>query len=146
MKTMRMFAAIALLVSANAVCHAIDKVISEKELPAAAQTLIKQSFAGQGITLAQKDQDGLNVNYDVLLADGTKLEFDSKGEWREINTKPRAVPPTFVPAAIAEKVQQKFPNAKIVQIERGRFGYEVDLSNGLDIHFDKKCRMKKIDD
>lgn len=134
-----------ILLSATA-CTAGDKVINFKDLPAAAQSVIEQYFKGKTVTFVQKDADGLKSNYDVVLSDGTKLEFDKKGEWKEIDSKPNDVPAGLIPTAITDYVRQSYPDARIIQIERYRNGYEVDLSNGLEVRFNKQMKVTKVDD
>jgi NOL1/NOP2/fmu family ribosome biogenesis protein len=51
-----------------------------------------------------------------------------------------------VPVTIQKYVSQHYPDAKVVKIEvTDRKGYEVDLSNGFDIEFDKKMNVIEID-
>ena len=146
MKTMKTMMAAMLFMMASTACGGRDKVINETELPTAAKTMLKEHFPGQQVSLVQQDRDGMKTNYDVVLADGTKLEFDSKGEWTEVDSKPHDVPATIVPKAISDCVNQKFQGARIVQIERDRRGYEVELSNGIDMKFNKEFRLTEIDD
>lgn len=146
MKTMKLLMMTLLVLLSSTVCNAREKVIKVKDLPVAAQTTLKTYFDGKKVTLAQKDKEGLITTYDVLLEDGTKLEFDSKGEWIEIDTKPRPVPSGLVPAAISDYVKKNYPDSSIMQIERDRRGYEIDLSNGLDLRFNKQFKLVKIDD
>jgi hypothetical protein len=39
--------------------------------------------------------------------------------------------------AIAVYVKKHYHNVKINKLEPGRLSYEVDLSHGVDVHFDK---------
>lgn len=146
MKTMSYLIVALLFVLQSTHCSGRDKVITVKELPVAAQNVMTKHFKSQRVLLVQKDNDALRVSYDVVLADGIKLEFDSKGQWTEIDTKPQAVPAALVPAAISDYVKGAYPDARIVQIERDRTGYDVDLSNGLEVKFNKKLKVIKIDD
>ena len=67
-----------------------EKVITAKELPAAAQTFINTHFKGKKITEAKKDVEMRKTSYDVTLDNGAKLEFDGKGAWKEIKCKSSA--------------------------------------------------------
>ncbi len=135
-----------LLIATAIACSAQDRIISVNELPEAAQSLIKSHFNSSKPTLVQRDKDGLKVNYDVVMDNGIKLEFDNKGNWTEIDCKPKAVPSALVPTAIQNYISKHFNGTKVVQIERTGKGYEVDLSNGIDIEFNKKMKAVKIDD
>ena len=127
-------------------CDGREKIITVKELPKPAQTLLSTHFKGKQVSLVQKDVEVSRVNYDVMLNDGTKLEFDTKGDWTEIDCKPSEVPAILVPPAISKYVKANYSNMRIVQIERDRWGYEVDLSNGLDIKFNTQFKVIEIDD
>lgn len=146
MKTMKYFVLMALFFLSSVACDGREKNIKFKELPVAAQTFLKDHFDSQRISLIRKDSEGLRTTYDVILADGTKLDFDSKGEWTEVDSKPAAVPATVVPQPIADYVKKNYPNAAIVQIERDGRGYEVDLSIRIEVRFDSKFNVKRIDD
>ena len=51
----------------------------------------------------------------------------------------------MIPAAIQAYVNKNYPNAKVKQIEKDRKGYEVELTNGWDITFDKAFRVVDLD-
>lgn len=53
-----------------------DKPIKVEQLPQTAQTLIKQHFAGLKVALAKADKDWFDTTYDVMFANGDKLEFN----------------------------------------------------------------------
>ena len=61
-----------------------DKPINVKELPAKAQTLLSKHFKGQKVMLATIESGVLSRSYDVVLRNGTKLEFDKKGNLPEV--------------------------------------------------------------
>ena len=52
------------------------------------------------MSLAKEDRDFSGTTYDVLLADGTEIEFSSRGEWKEVDGKRTALPTSFIPAQI----------------------------------------------
>ena len=55
-----------------------DKPISVNALPAKAQTLLNNHFNGQKVMLSTIESGIINKSYDVVLQNGTKLEFDKK--------------------------------------------------------------------
>ena len=71
--------AIYCMVSCNMVANAgNDKPISVNALPAKAQTLLSQHFNGQKVMLATIESGVVSRSYDVVLQNGTKLEFDKR--------------------------------------------------------------------
>ena len=92
------------------------------------------------------DDDYFSKEYKVYLANGTKVEFDGDGAWKEVDGKRNAIPTGFIPAKISNYVKRSFPNTTITKIERDRKEIEVKLNNGLELKFDKNGNFKKIDD
>lgn len=136
-----LFAAGAAFASARA-----DKPIAVGELPAAAQQFIKTHFASSDVLYAKVDDDLFDNDYKVVFADGVSVEFAGNGEWKEVQTRRGEVPAAIVPQAIRERVASQFPAARIESIDRDRRGFDVELSNGLELKFDRKFNLVEIDD
>ena len=88
----------------------------------------------------------LSTSYDVKMSDGIELEFNSKGEWIEIDCKNKAVPAIFIPNTIVKYMQKNYGGHKIIKIERDRKGYELTLENGLEVDFDQFGGFLKLSD
>ena len=123
-----------------------DRVIQTKQLPKAAQLFLAKHFAGRTVSLAKEDRDFSGTTYDVLLADGTEIEFSSRGEWKEVDGKRTALPTSFIPAQIINALRAQYAGESIVQIERKRRGYQVELSSGLEVQFDSRYQIVGYDD
>lgn len=123
-----------------------DVIITADKLPATAQTFIKEYFPGSDISYAKKDKELTKTTYEVVLQDGTEIDFDSKGQWDKVDCKRAAVPAMLIPDAIATYVQTNFPGQTIVKIDKELFGYEIELLNDLELKFDKNGRLVNIDD
>ncbi|WP_079645013.1 PepSY-like domain-containing protein [Sphingobacterium nematocida] len=137
---------VALLVVA-VVANAQDKVITFVQLPKKAQNFVTTYYAADQVVLVKEESELLSgKSYDVKLRDGVKLEFDAKGEWTEVDAELKAVPVKIVPASILEYVKKSFPNNEIVQISRSSRKYSVELTNGIDLEFNKKGQFVRIDD
>ena len=128
------------------VASADDKPITFEQLPAKAQQFIKTNFPQEKIAITTKDVDIFGDSYDVLFASGTKLEFTDSGEWKEIECKYSTVDEKFIPEQIRNYVTGTYPGAKYVKIEKGRNGYEVELTDGLELTFDRNFVLIDIDD
>ena len=126
----------------SATTFASDRVITANQLPAAAQTFINQTFPGATIMYAEID-DG---KYEVHLNDGTEINFDRKGNWDKVDCKLKAVPAHLIPATIASNVETQFSGTVITKIDKERYGYEIELSNGLDLKFNRQGMLSEIDD
>ncbi|TDQ82591.1 PepSY-like domain-containing protein [Sphingobacterium yanglingense] len=147
MKTMmKSFMTVTLLVMA-VVAVAQEKIITFTQLPKKAQVFVTTYYAADQVTLVKEESEFLaGKSYEVKLKDGVKLEFDSKGEWTEVDAELKAVPLKIVPVSILEYVKKSFPNNEIVQISRKSRKYEVELTNGVDLEFNSKGKFVRIDD
>jgi len=123
-----------------------DKPIKIAEMPQQAQTFIKNYFSTHSVALAKMESDVLSKSYDVIFTNGDKVEFDKKGRWTNIDCEHSVVPAGAVPQSIKEYVQKQYPSAKILKLElTDRKGYDVELSNDVEIEFDKKFNVIDID-
>lgn len=120
--------------------------INFEQLPIAAQNFIKKHFKAADVATVLKDKELLSVSYDVIMEDGTTVEFDKKGNWNDVDGKHKAIPTAIVPAAILQYVQKNYPKQYIVQLERNSNGrYEVELNNDLSLKFNSKFRLVSVD-
>lgn len=113
-------------------------------LPDKARTFISEYFGSSDIASVKKEQ--FPTEYEVVFRSGAKAEFDADGEWMEVDCRSEAVPSVIVPQPIREYVNEKYPNQKIVGVSRDRRGYDVELSNGYELGFDRKFRLVDFDD
>ena len=109
-----------------------------RQLPKNAQEMIHQNFRS-AVTLVETEKEGLEgKEFEVTLANGSEITFNGKGEWKNIETPNNlAVPSALIPPTIAEFVKSHHAGASIVGIEIIKKGYEVELSNGVEIQFNK---------
>lgn len=124
-----------------------DTPISVSELPRAAQNLVNRTFSGKKIALAKKDAELLDKSYEIIFTDGGKVEFDRKGNWTEVSSgrSNTSVPSSLVPQTIRNYVASHYGGTRIVKIERDKKGYEVKLSNGIELEFNARLQLVDID-
>ena len=138
--------AICCMVSCNMVANAgNDKPISVNALPAKAQTFLNSHFIGQKVMLATIESGVVSRSYDVVLQNGTKLEFDKKGNLTEIDCKQGIVPALLIPQAIKNYLKDNYAEQSVKKIEMNKNEYEVELTNGLDLTFNKHFQLIDID-
>ena len=111
-----------------------------------AQTFITTYFKDQKVALITQETGLFYKSYDVVFASGEKLEFDKSGDWTEVKCKTVEVPAAIIPEAILKYVKANYPEAKILEIEHDSEGYEIKLSNRLEIKFNNKFQVVDIDD
>ena len=122
-----------------------DRLIRVDQLPRSAQQFIERHFADRGIALTKREIEFLRKSYEVVFADGCRIEFDSKGEWKELDCKFSELPPAVVPVPILECVKKNYSGSAIVRIEKDRREYEVKLSNRIELTFDRKFNLIDMD-
>ena len=143
----KIFVLFVAVVSLSAIsCAADDRPVKFDQLPKAARNFITENFAGVQITYAVKDDDIISPDYEVVLSNGVKINFEHDGSMDKIESREPGVVDDFVPAKIKEYVKTHYPDAYFVEYELGRNLYEVQLSNRLELKFSKDFNLVAIDD
>ena len=124
-----------------------DRVTTNvNELPATAQATLNKYFAKTKVNHIKIDKKTFGgAEYDVVLENGTEIEFDSNGNWKEIDCGYNKVPDGLILKSITDHVKANFKNQHIVSIEVSHNKYELELSSGLDVEFDRSGRFLRID-
>ena len=123
-----------------------DRLIAKENLPKKSQQFLDRYFGNIKITYVKDERDFLERSYEVMFADGTKVEFNRNGDWKEVDCRHSSVPTPIVPAQIMQYVKNNYPDVKVMQIERDKIDYELKLSNKLELTFDTKFNIIDIDD
>jgi hypothetical protein len=148
MKKMVFYVMFFVVTTLSAACEG-EKLIRENELPAVSKTFIETHFADVGITAMVRERDGLNIDYTVYLANGFDVDFNKSGEWDDVDGHFQSVPESvlaLLPQPLLQHIATTFPNLSIVEVNKERYGYEIGLSNDLDLKFDSNGRFTGIDD
>ena len=127
-------------------CTAGEKVITYPELPLDAQRLIEKYFQKADVSVVIMDREAIFVEYEVRLTDGTKIEFEKNGELKKIDCGTKAVPETLLPEPVRQYVKNQFPNTLITEWGKDDRRWKAELSNGVDLLFDKNYQFVGIDD
>lgn len=117
----------------------MDRRISFKELPDAAQSYIKKHFPNQRVVRVDSEDDG---DYDVHLSGSYEVTFDYQGIWKEVDASRKALPVSVLPQEVQRAVSSRYPqNVKIMQVERKSDRFEVELSNQqkLNVKMESSC-------
>lgn len=117
------------------------------QIPLAARNFINQHFTNPQVTHIKIDSEVMSKKYEVLLTNGTEIDFDGKGSWVEVDAKKGKVPATIIPAFVTDYLKNNnFKTEFVTKIERDRRGYEVELNTDISFKFDKKGNFRKADD
>lgn len=138
----------AFLMGATAVSADNDRAVTLDQLPQRAQQFIRQHFAGEQVAFAKRERDFLEeTRYEVVFTGGAKVEFRRNGDWNEVDCRYAAVPEAVLPEMLRGKIEELYPGVAVLRIDRDdRGAYEVRLSNGLELSFDRRGGLTGIDD
>lgn len=125
--------------------NAQKTVIKKEALPSNAQTFLKTHFGSKKPSYILEDKEILSTEYKVKFNNEIEIEFDKKGNWKEVDGKNSTIPKSIVPKKIASYIKSNFPKEKVTKIEIGSSGYETKLTNGLELKFNLKEDFVKID-
>ena len=124
-----------------------DKPVAPEQLPATVSAFIQQKYPGEAITFAQKDLELTGWKYEVFMADGTHIEFDTDDMWDKIESPVgRPVPVDLIPAPIVTHLQTNYPGVLVNKIDKERNGFEIELANGFELKYNKQGVLMEMDD
>lgn len=143
-KLLVILAAIVLTVGTAA---ARDKVYRSADiLPEKAQKDLKANFPKQTVNLVKVDSKLIGgKEYEVILDNGSEIEYNKDGDWTSVDCGHRAVPGSYILKEISTYVAKNYKGMKIVKIDKDSNDYEVELSNGLELKFDRSGKFLRLD-
>lgn len=135
-----------LLLLASATLLAGERQVTFEQLPQRAQQFIKTHFQELKLSYAKYDNDITDRDYEVHFTDGTQIEFERDGTWSKIESgHTLSLPRELLPENILNYINANFPERAIVQIERDRRHWEVELSGDVELMFDRHSRLVDVD-
>lgn len=141
----KLLALIVLIFAATGVASAfVDSyVIDRSKLPEEAQNMLDEHFPKAKIGMIKIDRHLLKkTDYDVRLVNGTTIEFSNAGKWKSVDCKNREVPSALIPKTVRNYISKNFSDVKIVKITKKTSGYEVGLSDGVELRFNLLGQFK----
>lgn len=96
---------------------------SSTSLPSEVSDFITAHFPEQTVSMVRETKT--MMDYEVVLSDGTEIEFCSLGEWESINFRWNGVPSSFLatlPSAMVKHIDEYHTEETIHKIEKKDFG------------------------
>jgi len=124
----------------------LHRIITFEELPAKAQEFVKAHFAELSIRFIRIEIEVEKTEYTVRFDNGIEIEFNSNGDWDEIESHKECLPSDYLQKEIKDYLDQNHPNCCLHEISRGRHKIEVELANGTEIIFNKNGEFLRYDD
>lgn len=123
-----------------------DQPIVESQLPQAARTFISQFYPDVKVSGITRDSDDKSLEYEVFLANGHTVTFDAVGQWVDVDAPGgQVIPDGIAPFKIAEYINQNYSGSGINEISRENYGYDVELTSGIDLEFNANGDFIRID-
>lgn len=144
----KIFLLLSVMILSVASLSARDKVYRDASvLPAPAKELLSKYFGKTKVSHINVDKKTFGgADYDVILTNGFEIEFNSDGTLTEIDCGSVAIPDALILKPIRDHVNKNFKGRKIVQMEVNRNSYDIELSDGTDLKFDRSGVFQRIDD
>lgn len=116
-------------------------------LPKAARIVLIENFKSGVSHIKIGKEFGQIRKYDVIMTDGSEICFDKHGVWKDVEVSHMSeVPVAMILPPIAKFIRENQGKAKVTGIEKKAYGYEVELSNGIDIRFSPKGKFIRYED
>lgn len=124
-----------------------EKMIDAQELPEEAQNFISTYFPTAEYSKVEKnltaETDG--TLYEVELGNNFEIDFDAEGKWIDIDGNDQELPTGIIPESIANYIAENYFDLFVTGIDTETTGYEIDLSNDLDLIFDSEENFVRED-
>lgn len=124
-----------------------EKTIQFTQVPESAQTFISTYFPAEQIrTVKENRKDNVRDKFEIEFESGLEIDFDAAGSWTDIDMpRGKTIPAGIVPGPIDSYVKTNYPAEGINGISIEKYGYDVELTNGLDLEFDPQGKFIRID-
>ncbi len=122
------------------------RIISFEELPKKAQTFVGSYFNALEITFVRMEVELTKTEYTVRFGNGMEVEFNSNGDWVEVESHSECLPKDFLDEKILSFVDEHHKGYCFHEIARRRHKIEVELSSGLQLIFNKKGEFLRYND
>lgn len=125
-----------------------EELIDADNLPSVANTFLNDHFKDVKVLSVTREKEALSgTEYQVLLNNGVEVKFDKNGNWTEVDARENtaAIPTSFVLKPIVDYVRDNYDDAGINGIDKEKYGFDVELTNGLDLVFDTDGKFVRID-
>ena len=125
---------------------AVDRVITYDQLPQNAKIFIEKYFSTSKTAYVSYDPEIFDSSYSVTFVSGDAIEFDSKGQWKEVKCVAIAMPQDLIPTNVQPYLNANLPEVAVKKIEKNKRGVELTLANGMELKFNNEGAIIEIDD
>ena len=135
-----------LLIGVSVWATDLHHIITFEELPIKAQEFVNTYFSDQSIRFVRMEIDVKKTEYTVRFENGMEIEFNSTGDWEEVESHAECLPTGFLNENILNYLSKNYPNYCTHEISKGRYKIEIELDSGLELIFNKNGEFLRYDD
>ncbi len=121
-----------------------EKTLESADIPQEIEDYVAEHFPEFSILQVIKDRDGLTKEYQVILKDNIRLEFNGDFVIQEIKWNSK-LPDSVIPIKIRKYATENFSDNVIIIWEIDGKNQQVTLDNGIDLEFTMDGEFIKID-
>lgn len=118
-----------------------ERIVPASALPANATAFLNTHFSGVPILYVEEDWG----EFEVSLNNGVEIVFIKSGEWDKVDARYQAVPTSIIPQVILNTIQSMYEGVYVISIEKDWAGFEIELSNRIELKMDKNGKVFEID-
>ena len=121
-----------------------DWIVDPATLPAQAKSFISSTFADAQVWKAERD----GGKFEVSLSNGVEIDFAPNGEWLQIDAEYVVIPMSVLPKNVANSIQNAYPEASVVEVEKKFGNYKIKLNNFMELYISSNGHIvgQKFDD
>lgn len=112
--------------------------INFEELPTQAKAFVRAYFGHYAIRFIKREMSMTRTDYTVQFENGMKIGFNSNGDWDEVESASECLPTEFINNMIINYLNKNHSNYCLHEISKGRHKFELELTDGLKLVFNKK--------
>lgn len=132
----------------NYSCSGRDNVTTDTTvLPPNAISVIKSNYADANIVQIEIERKAIGGDeYEVILANGTKIDFNHDGSIESVKAGPNGeVPLALVNGNVSKYLSANYTGQKVTEYDVDGKGIEVKLSSGIEVEFDSAGQFLRLD-
>ncbi len=123
-----------------------QRIIDFEALPAKAQEFVLTYFAEEPIRFVRMENEVTRTEYTVRFENGMEIEFNGSGDWDEVESHSACLPNGFLHEGILRFLDENHTGYCLHEVAKGRHKFEVELSDGTELIFNKSGEFLRYDD
>lgn len=116
------------------------------QLPANAQEFVNTYFKDHQVKYVFVDKEFAETEYKVRFENGTEIEFNGRGEWKEVSGNKNCIPTAYILKEVTDYVSANFNNMCITSVEKEFKRIKIELDDDLEVEFNDKGKFISFDD